>query len=193
MAALQSSGPGSIEWSIGALKIIIANIRSPMRNCAGASFLTFRTLPSILSHCSITPPTPGSEAKPVPLMRDSKPAHIIRVWIRGKSSMDHKILHVSTPNRSFSLFCRSVFFPYYLIQDKGRFWRQDYLSWLSLLLPLLSDPSYQALKAADELASHFSAGLELIHAVTPIPLHPTGMAAEAAHLQPVLPLPMSRN
>jgi hypothetical protein len=56
-----------------------------------------------------------------------------------------------------------------------------------------SEPSYQALKAADELASHFSAGLELIHAVTPIPLHPTGMAAEAAHLQPVLPLPMSRN
>jgi universal stress protein A len=42
-----------------------------------------------------------------------------------------------------------------------------------------SEPSYQALKAADELASHFSSELILVHVVTPIPLHPTGMAAEA--------------
>ncbi|HUU39430.1 MAG TPA: universal stress protein [Desulfatiglandales bacterium] len=38
-----------------------------------------------------------------------------------------------------------------------------------------SEPSYEALKAADELASHFSAELVLIHVVSPVPMYPTPM------------------
>jgi universal stress protein A len=39
-----------------------------------------------------------------------------------------------------------------------------------------SEPSYEALKAADELASHFSAELVLIHVVSPVPMYATPVA-----------------
>ena len=35
-----------------------------------------------------------------------------------------------------------------------------------------SDPSYEAMKVADEIAVHFSAELTLLHVVTPIPVIP---------------------
>ncbi len=40
-----------------------------------------------------------------------------------------------------------------------------------------SEPSYQALKAAAELAEHFSAQLLLLHVVTPIPILPEPMVS----------------
>jgi nucleotide-binding universal stress UspA family protein len=36
-----------------------------------------------------------------------------------------------------------------------------------------SDPSYKALKAADELAAHFSAELLIVHVLSPIPVLPS--------------------
>ena len=35
-----------------------------------------------------------------------------------------------------------------------------------------SEPSYEAMKVADEMAAHFSADLTLLHVVTPIPVIP---------------------
>lgn len=43
-----------------------------------------------------------------------------------------------------------------------------------------SDPSYKALKAADELALHFSGELLVIHVVNPVPVYPTPVVPEAA-------------
>jgi len=43
-----------------------------------------------------------------------------------------------------------------------------------------SEPSYEALKVADELASHFSAELVLIHVVAPVPMYPTPVTPEAS-------------
>ncbi|MFW6147461.1 MAG: universal stress protein [Thermodesulfobacteriota bacterium] len=43
-----------------------------------------------------------------------------------------------------------------------------------------SEPSYVALKAADELALHFSAELILVHVVAPIPVYPTSATPEAS-------------
>jgi nucleotide-binding universal stress UspA family protein len=42
-----------------------------------------------------------------------------------------------------------------------------------------SEPSYQAIKAAAELAEHFSAELLLLHAVTPIPILPQPMVSSS--------------
>lgn len=43
-----------------------------------------------------------------------------------------------------------------------------------------SEPSYEAVKVADELASHFSAELVLVHVVAPVPMYPTPVAPEAS-------------
>lgn len=43
-----------------------------------------------------------------------------------------------------------------------------------------SEPSYEALKAANELALHFSAELELVHVVAPVPVYPTPATPEGA-------------
>jgi nucleotide-binding universal stress UspA family protein len=43
-----------------------------------------------------------------------------------------------------------------------------------------SEPSYEALKAANELALHFSAELVLVHVVAPVPVYPTPVTPEAS-------------
>jgi universal stress protein A len=43
-----------------------------------------------------------------------------------------------------------------------------------------SEPSYEALKAADELSLHFSAELVLVHVVAPIPMYPPPVTPEAS-------------
>ena len=43
-----------------------------------------------------------------------------------------------------------------------------------------SEPSYEALKAADELALHFSAELVLVHVVSPVPVYPTPVTPAAS-------------
>jgi len=44
-----------------------------------------------------------------------------------------------------------------------------------------SEPSYEALKRADELAMHFSAELILVHVVPPIPIIPSTDVPEEVH------------
>jgi len=43
-----------------------------------------------------------------------------------------------------------------------------------------SEPSYEALKAANELALHFSAELVVVHVVAPVPVYPTPVTPEAS-------------
>ena len=56
------------------------------------------------------------------------------------------------------------------------------LTFKKILWPTdFSEPSYEALTMADELARHFSAELIVVHAVTPVPSYPTpGISPGAA-------------
>jgi nucleotide-binding universal stress UspA family protein len=49
-----------------------------------------------------------------------------------------------------------------------------------------SEPSYEALKVAEELASQFSSELTLIHVVSPIPSVPDPAASTGSHLMEIL-------
>jgi nucleotide-binding universal stress UspA family protein len=49
-----------------------------------------------------------------------------------------------------------------------------------------SDPSYEGLKAAAELADHFSAKLILMHIISPVPVVPGASAPTGFHLASVL-------
>jgi nucleotide-binding universal stress UspA family protein len=49
-----------------------------------------------------------------------------------------------------------------------------------------SDPSFEGLKVADELAGHFGAQVILLHVITPMPTMPGAGAPTGFHIPPVL-------
>ena len=47
-----------------------------------------------------------------------------------------------------------------------------------------SEPSYKAVNAANELATHFDASLIIAHVLSPLPVYPASMASASIPMTP---------